>query len=255
MMPELASDVAGHRDWLLSLVSAPQGGLWVDLGCGAGADVLRLATRQPQPELRILGLDGSAKSIESARLAAASYPRLEFREHKLGTALPLDDATVDVAYSSNLIECLEDRSGFAREVARVLRPNGALVMAHWDWDSQLFDTVDKALVRRLVHAFADWKQGWMDYADGWMGRRLWGTFNSTGLFDGAMHARVLTNTTYGPPWFGHARAQDFRALVKRDLATVDDYERFVAEQEALNAQGRYFYSITGFAYVAHLRAA
>jgi hypothetical protein len=144
---------------------------------------------------------------------------------------------------------------FAREVARILKPGGWAVIAHWDWDSQLFDASDKPLVRRLVHAFADWQQAWMDYSDGWMGRRLWGTFAATGLFEGTLHARVLTNTVYAPPWYGHARAQDFRALVKRGLATEQDYHWFIGEQEALSTQGRYFYSLTGFAYVGQLRAA
>ena len=30
----LSNDVIEHKDWLLSLVPAPQNGLWLDLGCG-----------------------------------------------------------------------------------------------------------------------------------------------------------------------------------------------------------------------------
>jgi hypothetical protein len=89
----------------------------------------------------------------------------------------------------------------------------------------------------------------MDHSDGWMGRRLWGTFNATGLFQGAVHAHVLTNTTYASPFFGQARAHDFRALVKRGMVAAEDYDRFLADQEALSQPGRFFYSITGYAYV------
>lgn len=134
-------------------------------------------------------------------------------------------------------------------MARILRPGKTVVMAHWDWDSQVFDGTDKALVRRLVHAFADWQQDWTDDADGWMGRRLWGLFSATGLFDGEIHARVLTNTAYAPSSYGHARTHDFRSLVERGMVAADDYERFIADQEALNAQGSYFYSLTGYVYV------
>jgi hypothetical protein len=94
----------------------------------------------------------------------------------------------------------------------------------------------------------------MAHAHGWMGRRLWGTLNASGLFDGVVHARVLTNTIFSAPWYGYARAQDFRALVSRGLASAEDYEQFIAEQESLNTQGRYFYSLTGFAYVGARRA-
>jgi ubiquinone/menaquinone biosynthesis C-methylase UbiE len=255
MMPDLAPDVRAHRDWLLSLSSVPDAGLWVDLGCGTGDDALTVAARCLQPELRIVGLDASAKNIELAIANRGGDSRVVFREHRLTANLPFESRTVDVVYCNNLLECVGDRAAFVRDIARVLKPGGRTVMAHWDWDSQLFDASDKQLVRRLVHGFADWQQAWMDYSDGWMGRRLWGTFAATGLFEGTLHARVLTNTTYASPWYGHARAQDFRSLVKRDLATERGYQRFIAEQEALSAEGRYFYSITGFAYVGRRRAA
>src|SRR5262245_41349351 len=154
--------------------------------------------------------------------------------------------TFDVVYSNNLLECLTSREAFAREIARILRPGGLAVIAHWDWDSQTFDGTDKARVRRLIHTFADWRQAWMDHSDGWMGRRLWASLAPTGLFHGRIHARVMTNTVYSPPWFGHARVQDLRAPVKRQLAEAVDYEAFLADQAALSAAGRYFYSITGY---------
>ena len=69
------------------------------------------------------------------------------------------------------------------------------------------------------------------------------------LFDGEIHARVLTNAHYSPEFFAYARAQDMRALIGKGLASSEDVEAFLAEQESLNADGRYFYSVTGFAYV------
>jgi hypothetical protein len=81
---------------------------------------------------------------------------------------------------------------------------------------------------------------WMDNADGWMGRRSWGLFQTTQMFAGPVHARVLLKTTYAPPFYGHARAQDFRALVERGVVDADEYARFIADLEALEKQGRYF---------------
>ena len=77
------------------------------LGCGAGVGLMHLAARQSQPGLRIVGIDGNREAIEEER-NARDDPRLEFRQHSLNEKIPLDDATVDVAYSHNLIECLPD---------------------------------------------------------------------------------------------------------------------------------------------------
>jgi SAM-dependent methyltransferase len=249
----LSDDLTEHKDWLLSLVSIPNDGLWLDLGCGAGVDMIHLAARQSQPGLRMLGIDGNREAIEGARRNARDDPRLEFRQHSLDAKIPLDNATVDVAYSNNLIECIPDVSLFVSELARVLRPGGLVIMAHWDWDSQLFNGDNKELNRRLIHAFCDWQQDWMDHADGWLGRRLWSIFNPVKLFDGKIHAHVLINTNYSPEFFGYARAQDMKGLLGKGLASSDDVEALLAEQESLNANGRYFYSVTGFAYVGRLR--
>jgi SAM-dependent methyltransferase len=247
------SDETQHRDWLLSLVPAPATGLWVDLGCGTGTDALRLALSHTQPGLRILGIDENREAIAAAQHSAKSDPRLEFRQHSLRAELPLDDASADVVFSNNLIECLPDVPAFVSELARILRPAGYVVMSHWDWDSQLFDGGDKLRNRRLVHAFCDWQQNWMDHADGWTGRRLWSIFNSSKLFDGVVRAGVLTNLSFSPGCYGYARAQDMKNLIPLGLATDADVQSFLVDQTSLNAADRYFYSITGYAYVAQLR--
>jgi SAM-dependent methyltransferase len=247
-MPQSPTDRADHREWLVGLTEPVEHGLIVDLGCGRGDDLTLLASRHRGADVRLVGVDSSAVSIAAAAAALEGDKRVSVTCASLDGRLPFDDASVETVYSHNLLECLSDPDGFAREVVRVLRPGGRLVVGHWDWDSQLFDGVDKTLVRRLVHAYADWQQAWMAHADGWMGRRLSGVFRSAGLVDGTVHARVLTNTTYEPGWFGYENAQALGALARRGLVPADDYARFLAEQSALAAAGRFFYSLTGFAY-------
>jgi SAM-dependent methyltransferase len=251
MDPVMHDDVRAHRDWLLSFL--PRAGTVVDLGCGRGDDLLTLAARDPAADARFLGIDASETSIQAAAARAAGDPRIAFRAGHLAGALPLGDGSVDAVFSHNLLECLADPDAFPREAARILRPGGTAVVAHWDFDSQLFDGTDRALVRRLVHAFADWKQPWMEHADGWMGRRLHGVFARTSLFDGTVHARVMINTTYATPWYGHARAQDIGRMARKGLVSAEDGDRFLRDLEALQRDGRYFYGITGFAYVGRRR--
>lgn len=243
----MPDDVREHREWLLALLRVPPGGHVLDLDCGRGEDLLRLAALHPHPALRFTGLDASERSIAAARDVAAGDPRVARVRHHLAGPLPFPDASVDAVFSHNLLECLRDPAALVRETARVLRPGGSLVVAHRDWDSQLWDGDDRALVRRVVHAFADWQQGWMEHADWWTGRRLHGLFTSSGAFAGGVHARVLANTAFAAPWYVHARAQDVRSLVRHERLAADDAGRFLAERARLHAAGRYVYGITGFA--------
>ena len=211
------SDLDAHRAWLVALTGALDEGLVVDFGCGHGEDLSLLAARHGGTAVRFVGVDASQQAIAAASAALATDQRVALHCGQLEGRLPFEDASVTVAYSHNLLECLPEPTGFASELAGVLRPGGRVVMGHWDWDTQLFDGTDKALVRRLVHAFADWQQAWMAHADGWMGRRLWSVFQGAGLVDAAIHARVLTNIEYGPGRFGYENAHAFGALVRRGL--------------------------------------
>lgn len=80
-------------------------------------------------------------------------------------------------------------------------------------------------------------------------RRLWSTFQASGLFAGTVHARVLTNTTYAASSYGHARIADLALLAQRGLIAQADYERLLRQVEELAADDSYFYSSTCYAYV------
>ena len=117
-------DRAAHRAWLVGLTGVVDGGLVVDLGCGRGEDLHLLASRHRGADVRFVGVDASADSVAAAAEALAADPRVSLTCAALDGRLPFEDASVDLAYSHNLLECLPDAAEFAREVARVLRPVG-----------------------------------------------------------------------------------------------------------------------------------
>lgn len=119
---------------------------------------------------------------------------------------------------------------------------------HFDWDTQVFDGEDKDLVRRIVHSFGDWQQAWMNDSDAWMRRRLWPTFQQTGLFEGRVHPAVLMETTFHPGAYGFEQAKAFGALARRGEIDAADYRRFVEGLRLLGATNCYLYAITMFIY-------
>ena len=54
----------------------------------------------------------------------------------------------------------------------MLAPGGHFLLGHNDLDTIVFSSSELDLTRRLVHAFADTQEEWMDAADGTIGRKL-----------------------------------------------------------------------------------
>jgi SAM-dependent methyltransferase len=117
----------------------------LDLGSGAGLDVL-LAADRVGPSGRAIGVDMTPAMVERARKNAekAGLTHVEFREGRL-EALPVADASVDAVTSNCVINLVPDKGAVFREIARVLKPGGRLVIADILLDSRLPEAIEQDL--------------------------------------------------------------------------------------------------------------
>jgi arsenite methyltransferase len=101
----------------------------LDLGSGAGADVL-ISARRVAPGGRAIGLDMTVEMLELARrnAAEAGVDNAEFLQGYLED-IPLPDASVDVVISNCVLNLAADKLAVLAEAARVLRPGGRLAFS------------------------------------------------------------------------------------------------------------------------------
>jgi arsenite methyltransferase len=101
----------------------------LDLGSGAGADVL-ISARRIGPTGRAIGLDMTDAMLALARAnaAQAGVENAEFVKGYL-EEIPLPDASVDVVISNCVINLAADKTRVLREAARVLTPGGRFAVS------------------------------------------------------------------------------------------------------------------------------
>jgi ubiquinone/menaquinone biosynthesis C-methylase UbiE len=136
-------DHAALRPWLRAL----------DLGCGTGT--LAIMAKEREPAIRITGVDGDPAILDRARAkAAARALDIDFREGH-STALPFQPAAFDLVLCSLLLHHLwpHERLATLREVQRVLRPGGRLLVADWGAPHGAFARAGFTLVR-MTDGFA-----------------------------------------------------------------------------------------------------
>lgn len=117
--------VANH--WTLGRIDP--GSVVLDLGCGAGTDLL-IAAQMTGPTGRVIGVDMTSSMLSRARASAREMglEKLELHE-SLIESLPLEDASVDVVISNGVIDLVPDKDAVFDEIDRVLRPGGRLQIA------------------------------------------------------------------------------------------------------------------------------
>jgi ubiquinone/menaquinone biosynthesis C-methylase UbiE len=135
----------------LELLGAKAGDAVLDVGCGTGGEVRKLADIVGRSG-RVAGLDRSAQLIAQARgrCAEIDQPRIEF---VVGDAhqLPFADQTFDGCRADRTLQHLTKPDQALAEMARVVRSGGRVVVTEGGWELNA-PTLDAELTNRILSA-------------------------------------------------------------------------------------------------------
>lgn len=109
----------------------------LDIGCGAGMDLL-LAARRVGPSGRAIGIDMTEAMRDRALASAADAGLRNVEVHRAdATALPFPDASMDVVISNGVLNLVPEKDKAFAEIVRVLRCGGRLQLADIVLDADL----------------------------------------------------------------------------------------------------------------------
>jgi SAM-dependent methyltransferase len=235
------ADVVAIRRAQIDLLGPIEGAAIVDVGSGPGIYARDLALRGA----RVTAVD-SAPAMRAGAVAEAGAAGVAI-EVADGEAndLPFPDATFDATTLVQVIEYVPDAVGALREIARVLKPGGALLVCDTDWATASWGIGDAALAERVKQAWCATKE----HFDA--GRRIPEWLIAADYHVVAWEPLVLANAdATGDTFHGHTW-QTYRRLLDR-LGTVsaDDLDRFDRLCAEATAAGTFTFTVTRHGWLA-----
>lgn len=113
----------------LGLAEIRPGDTVLDLGSGAGFDCF-LAAARVGPAGKVIGIDMTEEMIAKARANAAQggFANVEFRLGEIEN-LPVENEAIDQVISNCVLNLVPDKARAFREIARVLKPGGRIMIS------------------------------------------------------------------------------------------------------------------------------
>lgn len=142
-------------DWGLSHVDMENGFAVLDVGCGGGATIRKLASIAQNRT--VYGIDYSSGSVAASRAFNANFinaGRVHIKKASV-SHLPFSDATFDLATAIETQYYWPDLVGDMHEIRRVLKPGGRLLIVAETYKGGRTDKLQRPVMKLLGAAHLD----------------------------------------------------------------------------------------------------
>ncbi|MGW4895426.1 methyltransferase domain-containing protein [Kitasatospora sp. NPDC004240] len=226
----------------------PAGSRVLEVGCGVGAQTVRLL--DASPGIRLTATDLSAASLEQARARVTAHaPGADVRWHHGDLhRLPFPDGSFDHLFVCFVLEHLGDPRASLASLRRLLRPGGTITVIEGDHGSAFFhpDSADaRAAVGALVRLQA------AGGGDALIGRRLHPLLVSAGFDEVTVGPRTVHADPGRPHLVEGFTRQTFIPMVESvrpaalaaGITTPDAFDRGLADlHRTAGEEGTFHYT-------------
>ncbi len=225
---------------ILENLNLPDNAVIADLGCRDATFLLGFVQAFPEKIKSAVGVDITDKGFKNIKYKKP----IKLKVMNCSKKLKFPDNTFDFVFSKDMFECVSDKKLLVKEIHRILKPGGVVICINCDWDSVVYNGKNKELISKTVHAYAVTKQPWMDDIDSWIGRRMYGIFNSSKLFDSSVSVHNVVECEYTEGTFGYDLSVDMSWLYKENTGSLskEEYDELIRNLENADKNGSYIFS-------------
>lgn len=214
----------------------------LDVGSGPGHQAVEMAAVIGATG-RLVGIDPAESAISISTRRCADLSNVHFQLGDVAE-LPFEPGVFDAVMSSQVFEYLEDVLGGLKEICRVLRPGGRVLIHDTDWGATLWCANNP---HRMSHILEVWDR---HLADPHLPQTLGMKLRAAGFTDVQVEPIVQLETELSPGCLsdvlmrfviGYAQSQDIPAA---------EIDAWVEDLVGLSASGQYFFSSNEYIFTA-----
>ncbi|MET8833512.1 methyltransferase domain-containing protein [Micromonospora sp. NPDC004540] len=167
-----------YQQRVRELLRPSPGRRYLEVGAGTGASAVRLRDDHSV----------SVATVDHARTMSVAMRARGLTECAVADAhhLPFLNRSFDGAWADRTLQHVADPHAAIKELVRVVRPSGRVVLADPDYDTQVLDIADQSLARRVLRFRAD-----VLLRNGTLAHQHAGLLAAYGLVDINVEARTL----------------------------------------------------------------
>lgn len=219
-----------------SCMQAKAGDKVLDVGCGSGIDTIALS-RIVGSTGQVFGVDYDNEMVTESEQHAETEGVSTWVKYKQADAssLPFDTGYFDSCRSERLFQHLPTPAMTLKEMTRVTKVGGVVVVLDTDWGSLGTDTNEVDIERRLAQFNAEHMTN-----NGFSGRQLYRLFKKQGLRDVSFEVfpLVVTNYAFVRQIVGADKLE--KEALAKNIITEDELNRYQMNLEQADSEGVYF---------------